>query len=320
MSIDGKLMTSSEAIGKFVSPGISISLGGFTVNRNPMALVHEIIRQEIGNLHVMMHSGSQALDLLIGAGLVNILEIAYGANGRFAPTCVRFRKAVQEGILQVEDYTNFQMSLRFLAGAMGVPYLPTYTGLGSDISSKWGLSKKLRQSIGSIPNEKLIVTSNPFRSDPEQLVIVPAATPDVTLLHVQQASEEGIIRIEGLAFADIEQARAAKHVIVTCEELVASAQLRKESCRNGLPHLLVDSVVHHPYGAHPTACFLYYDYDATHLNDYRSLAEDDDSFETYLTRHIKSLESFHDYVKLIGTKHLSSLLACKELGYARRGH
>ncbi len=313
-------MTSSEAISKFVCASSSISLGGFTVNRNPMALVHEIIRQEIGNLHVMMHSGSQALDLLIGAGLVRFLEIAYGANGRFASTCIRFRKAVQDGSLQVEDYSNFQMSLRFLAGAMGVPYLPTYAGLGSDIISKWGFSKKQRSTVESLPNEKLIVTSNPFNSIPEQLVIVPAANPDVTLLHVQQASAEGLIRIEGLAFADIEQARAAEHVIVTCEELVPSDQLRKESWHNSLPHLLVDAVVHHPYGAHPTACFLYYDYDAAHLNDYRSLAEDDESFEAYLTRHITSLESFHDYVKLIGTKHLGSLLASKELGYARREH
>ncbi|MCP5107621.1 MAG: hypothetical protein GY950_29810 [bacterium] len=124
MSNSEKVKTLKEAVGQFIQKGCHISFGGFTVNRQPMACAYEIIRQGIKDLHVYIHSGGQTLDILIGAGCVKAVEIAYGANGRFAPTCVRFRKAVENGELLVEDYTNYQMTLRFQAGAMGVPFLP----------------------------------------------------------------------------------------------------------------------------------------------------------------------------------------------------
>jgi glutaconate CoA-transferase subunit A len=124
-----KIMDLAEAVKRYVFDGCHISIGGFTINRNPMAAVYEIIRQGIKNLHVYAHSNGQGVDELVGANCVAKLEIAYGGNGRFAPTCVRFRKAVQQGTLLVEDYTNYQMTLRFLAGAMGVPFLPTRSSL-----------------------------------------------------------------------------------------------------------------------------------------------------------------------------------------------
>ena len=116
-----KSMPLAEAIRRFVGDGSHISIGGFTINRNPMAAVYEIIRQGRQGLHLYAHSNGQGVDELIGGGCVQRLEIAYGGNGRFASTCLRFRKAVQAGTLAVEDYSNYQMSLRFLAGAMGVP-------------------------------------------------------------------------------------------------------------------------------------------------------------------------------------------------------
>ena len=317
MSSTSKVMSAVNAVNRFVSKGDCISFGGFTVNRNPVALVHEVLRQRIGKLHVVMHSGSQVLDMLIGAGLVDLVEIAYGANGRFASTCVRFRNAVEQGVVLVEDYTNYQITLRFMAGAMGVPYLPTYSGLGSDIVKKWGLSKDLREKRRSLPNEKLIVEEDPFSKQP--LVLVPAVNPDVTLLHVHQASEDGLTRIEGLTFADIEQARASKHVIISCEELVASEELRQDSWRNCFPHTLVDAVVHQPFGSHPTACYLCYDYDAEHLNQYRELAHKDEEFLEYLETHVYRVENFDDYLELIGKEKLEGLRASQELGYRARG-
>ncbi len=309
-------MPAEEAVKKFVSKGDCISLGGFTVNRNPIVLVHEVLRQKIDNLHAVMHSGSQALDLLIGEGLIKLVEIAYGANGRFASTCVRFRKAVEQGSVTVEDYTNYQITLRFMAGAMGIPYLPTYSGLGSDIIEKWGFNEDLRKSRSSVPNKKLIVGNDPFTDSP--LVLVPAVNPDVTLLHVHQASEDGVTRIEGLTFADIEQARAAKHVIVSCEEIVSSEELRKEPWRNCFPHTLVDAVVHQPFGSHPTACYLRYDYDDSHLNEYRELASYDKKFVDYLETYVYGVSNFNEYLELIGRKRLDAIRATPNLGYRKR--
>jgi glutaconate CoA-transferase subunit A len=133
-TLTDKVVSLADAVRHFIHDGAHVSFGGFTVNRQPMACAYEIIRQRVTGLHVYMHSGGQALDPLIGAGCVRAVEIAYGANGRFAPTCVRFRKAVERGEILVEDYTNYQMTLRFQAGAMGVPFLPVRSGMGTDIA------------------------------------------------------------------------------------------------------------------------------------------------------------------------------------------
>ncbi|MGA7877113.1 MAG: CoA-transferase, partial [Desulfoferrobacter sp.] len=205
-----KVMGLPEAIERFVKHGSHVSIGGFTVSRNPMAAVYEIIRQKIRNLHLYAHSNGQGVDELIGGGCVSKLEIAYGGSGRFAPTCIRFRKAVERGDVVVEDYTNYQMTLRFLAGAMGIPFLPTRSSLGTDIVKLWGFDETMRTADEKIPDKKLVELENPFGKwgRTAKVILVPAIYPDVTILHVQQADEQGTARIEGLSFADIEQAKA----------------------------------------------------------------------------------------------------------------
>jgi len=312
-----KVTSLAEAVRHFIHDGAYISFGGFTVNRQPMAVAYEIIRQRIRGLHVYMHSGGQALDPLIGAGCVRAVEIAYGANGRFAPTCVRFRKAVERGELLVEDYTNYQMTLRFLAGAMGVPFLPVRSGMGTDIVNRWGFDTQMRRRDPQLPNRKLVVLDNPFADgEPEPVVLVPAINPDVTVIHVQWADTQGTVRIAGLTFADVEQARAARHVIVTCEELVEPEVLRAEPDRNQLPFFIVDAVVHVPYGAHPTACYGFYDYDAQHLNAYRALAADDERFAAYLDEYVYGVNDHAEYLEKIDTEALERIRAVPPFGYA----
>jgi glutaconate CoA-transferase subunit A len=141
-----KVMSLKVAVSTFVRNGCHLAIGGFTLSRNPMAAVYEIIRQNIKDLHLYVHSNGQGVDELIGAGCVARVEIAYGGTGKFAATCIRFRKAVEEGTIQIEDYSNYQMTLRFLAGAMGVPFLPTRSSLGTDIIDKWGFSGEMRRA------------------------------------------------------------------------------------------------------------------------------------------------------------------------------
>jgi glutaconate CoA-transferase subunit A len=212
-----KVVTLADAIDRYIEDGAHISIGGFTINRNPMAAVYEIIRQRKRHLHLYAHSNGQGVDELVGGGCVSKLEIAYAGSGRFAPTCIRFRKAAEEQRLAVEDYSNYQMTLRFLAGAMGVPFLPTRSSLGSDIISRWGFPKEMRSADPSVPDQKMIVMENPFDDwgGASRVVLVPAIQPDVTLLHVQEADAAGTARIRGLTFADVEQAKAARHVILT---------------------------------------------------------------------------------------------------------
>jgi glutaconate CoA-transferase subunit A len=317
MSHLDKIFSLTEAVKRFIPHNAHISFGGFTVNRQPMACAHEIIRQKITGLHIYMHSGGQAFDLLVGAGCVKTAEIAYGANGRFAPTCIRFRKAVENGGLVVEDYTNYQMTLRFQAGAMGVPFLPVRSGMGTDVVKKWGFNVSMRQTNPRLPNQKLTVMEDPFtEKDHEKVVLVPAINPDVTVIHVQQADRQGTVRIQGLTFADVEQARAAKHVIATCEKLVDPEELRTEPERNQLPFFMVDAIVHVPLGAHPTACYGFYDYDAQHLIHYKLSARDNHQFATYLQEFVYSVKDHHKYLEKIGEKALKDIQVKPPYGYS----
>ncbi len=313
-----KVMNMSEAIKLYVADGSHISIGGFTINRNPMAAVYEIIRQKIKDLHLYAHSNGQGVDELIGAGCASRLEIAYGGNGRFAPTCIRFKKAVTEGTIIVEDYSNYQMTLRFLAGAMGVPFLPTRSSLGTDIIDKWGFSEKLRKSDHKIPDQKLTVIDNPFTSwtNATKVVLVPAINTDVTIIHVQKSDRQGTARIEGLTFADIEQAKSAKHLIITCEELVESEELRKNPDQNQIPFFCVDAVVHVPFGAFPTASYRYYDYDPVYLNEYKEYAADDLSYKKYLEKFVYGVKDHQNLLDLIGKKRMEMIKADPRTGYA----
>ena len=249
--IQSKVVSLQEAVSVYVKDGCHLSIGGFTINRNPMAAVYEIIRQNIKDLHLYAHSNGQGVDELVGAGTVSHLEIAYGGSGKFASTCIRFRKAVQDGSIRVEDYSNFQMTLRFMAGAMGVPFLPTRSSMGTDIVEKWGFPPEFRKDNAKIPDTKLVVMDNPFGSwcDTEKVVLVPAVNPDVTLIHVQKADLRGNCRIEGLTFADVEQAKASRHLVITCEELIEDDSLKDAPDQNQIPFIHADAVVHVPHGA-----------------------------------------------------------------------
>ena len=313
-----KCMDLKTAIDTFVSDGAHISIGGFTINRNPMAAVYEIVRQRRTGLHLYAHSNGHGADELIGGGCIARLEIAYGGSGRFAPTCIRFRKAVQNGSLQVEDYSNYQMTLRFMAGAMGVPFLPTRSGLGTDIVNRWGFTSEQREEDPRLPDDKLIVMDNPFGdwADTHKLVLVPAINPDVTLIHVQQADPTGLSRIQGLPFADVEQAKAARHLIVTCEELLEPGILKEQPDNNQIPPFCVDAVVHVPHGAYPTACYGHYDYDPVYLNRYKETAPDDKRHRAYLDEFVFGTRSHAEFMAKIDTGQLKAIQADERTGYA----
>ena len=317
-SVFNKVMTLSDAVRMYVTDGCHMSVGGFTINPNPMAAVYEIIRQKIRNIHLYAHSNGQGVDELVGAGCVARLEIAYGGNGRFAPTCIRFKKAVQDGTLVVEDYSNYQMTLRFMAGAMGVPFLPTRSSLGTDIINKWGFSENLRKSDERIPDQKLLVMDNPFGNwgDTPKVVLVPAITTDVTFIHAQKANLEGTARMEGLTFSDVEQAKSSRHVIVTCEELIEDDSLKENPDSNQIPPFCVSAVVHVPFGAYPTACYRYYDYDPAYLNEYRKYAEDDSLFQGYLDRFVYGVKNHRELLDLRGDAALDAVKADPRTGYA----
>ncbi|MDD5168382.1 MAG: CoA transferase subunit A [Syntrophales bacterium] len=313
-----KVMTLEEAIGRYVHKGCHISIGGFTLSRNPMAAVYEIMRQRIEGLHCYAHSNGTGVDELIGGGCISRLEIAYGGNGKAAPTCIRFRSAVQKGKIKYEDYSNYQMSLRFHAGAMGAPFIATRSGIGTDVVNKWGFSQEMRAGDPKLPDKKLEVLDNPFNdwAGASKVVLVPAINPDVTIIHVQRADKYGTCRIEGLTFCDTDQAKAAKNVIVTCEKIVDTEELRHEPEFNQLPFIHVSAVVQVPYGAYPSACYNYYDYDPHFLSQCSKFAKDDKLYKEYLSKFVYGVKNHEGFLDLIGKDQLDRLSANERTGYA----
>jgi glutaconate CoA-transferase subunit A len=309
-------MSAAEAVKRFIKPGCQIALGGFTINRNPMHLAREIIRQNLRNLHLVAHSHGQALDMLIGAGCVDRLEIAYSGSGRFAPTCICFRRFCEQGRLAVEDYSNYQMSLRFLAGALGLPFIPSPTGHATDLADVEGFSQADRE-ISTVASRKIAWSDNPFGKDDEKVLLLPALNPDVALVHAQTVGEDGTVRIGGLTFLDLEQVKSARAVIVSCEEIVPTGVLREDPDKNSLPPFMVDAYVSAPYGAHPTACHFFYDYDPGHLKLYAEFAGDDEAFAKYIQEWIFNTPSLDDYVAKLGPETVESLRADPATGYSR---
>ena len=310
-----KIMTAHQAVAKFIDNSDQIALGGFTVTRNPMHIIREIIRQEKRDLYLVVHSHGQGMELLIGAGCVERIELAYGGVARFAPTGILFKQAFKEKTIEVEDYSNYQMTLRFMAGALGLPFIATQSGLESDIVRKFGFSQKSRGK-GKVPRHKLKVIEDPLNDDGGKVVVLPALNPDVALIHAQYAGELGTIRINGLSFADIEQAKAARKVIVSCEEIVPEDYIRREPDQNSLAHFIVDAIVPAPFGAHPTACHMFYDYDPNHLNMFKKVDETPDSFRRYLDEWVYPFDTMEDYLTKVGFKDLLNIKANSALGYA----
>jgi glutaconate CoA-transferase subunit A len=298
-----------------VPDGATLSFGGFTTQRHPMAFVYELIRLRRRNLYLFGHSPGGDWDVLIGAGCVKRVELAYEADEAFNTIGPRWRLAVQRSEIEWEDYSNFAMVARFTAGAMGIPFMPMRSLLGSDVLACQSLDYDQRAADARTSLKKLHVMQSPFDPD-DRIVLVPAIHTEFAVLHVQKATPHGTIRIEGQTYADVQQALCADTVIVTAEEIVEEEVLRQEPERNLLPYFAVNTVCHAPFGAHPYAVFNCYDYDPRHLELYHTVAEDDDTFQQYLEKFVYGVVNHAEYLEAIGgATRLDSLRADPAYGY-----
>jgi len=308
-------LTELSAAAALIPDGASLSLGGFTTQRHPMALVYELIRLRRRNLYLFGHSPGGDWDILIGAGCVKRAELAYEADEAFNTIGPRWRLAVERGQIEWEDYSNFTMVARFTAGAMGIPFMPVRSLLGSDVLARQTLTGAQRAADPRSSAKKLHVLDNPFCPG-DRVVLVPAIHTDFAVLHVQKATPDGILRIEGQTFADVQQALCADTIIATAEEIVEEDALRCQPERNPIPHFAVKHVCHVPFGAHPYAVFNAYDYDPQQLRLYHCGAEDDATFCRYLDRFVYGVSTHAGYLEAVGgAAHLDGLRAHPEYGY-----
>lgn len=299
-----------------VPDGATLSFGGFTTQRHPMAFIYELIRLGRRDLYLFGHSPGGDWDILIGAGCVKRVELAYEADEAFNTIGPRWRSAVERGEIEWEDYSNFAMVSRFTAGAMGTPFMPIRSLLGSDVLDVKTLTDEQRSADPRTSPKKLHVMESPFKAD-DRVVLVPAIHTEFTVLHVQKATAQGIVRIEGQTFADVQQALCADTLIVTAEEIVEEEDLRKEPERNLIPYLAVNHICHVPFGAHPYSVFNYYDYDPRQLKAYHDSAKDDEAFQQYLDAFVYGVKSHQEYLEAVGgTARLDELRADRAYGYS----
>ena len=200
--------------------------------------------------------------------------------------------------MEIADYSHLAMASRFLAGALGLPFMPTKSLLGSDILNK-------ATTDNGKPFELI---DNPWNPG-EPVVLLPALTPDVSLLHAQKADETGNAVVEGFTTQEPEMMRASKRVIVSCEEIVSTDEIRRDPERTTIPYIYVDAVVEQPWGAYPTSTFNYYEHDAEHLREYQALARGGgDDYQAWLQKYVYDCETFDDYLeKAAGLKKLNEL-------------
>ena len=294
-----KVMTMSEAVEKFIFDGASIGISGMNVVGVPMAIAHEIVRQKKRNLTLLGCNLSVAADILIGAGLVKKCECGtcnIGCRG-IPSMAYSGRRYYEEGKLEIEDYEHLAMVSRFLAGEMGLPFMPVMSSLGSDI---------LRYKAPST-EKKFEIIENPWNSG-EKVLLIPAATPDVAIVHAQRVDEMGNVIIEGLLTHTPEMVRASKKVIVSCEEIISSEETRTYPEMTTIPYIYVSAIVEQPWGSYPTATYRYYDCDIEHLRMYQECAEAAlkegssgmESYEHYLQEYVLSCATFDDYLEKVG--------------------
>jgi len=277
-----------DAVSRYVRDGDYLAIGGFGVNRIPTAVVHEILKQSKQNLSFAGHTSTHDFQLLCAGNLTDRgqllarVDVAYVVGLEARGLSPHARRVLESGTVEVCEWTNYALAVRLQAAAMGVPFLPSRTMLGTDTLAKSAAK----------------VIPCPFTGLP--LVALPALYPDVAAIHVHEADIYGNCRIRGVTVADLELARAAKRVIITCERLIPHDEFRREPDRTSIPFFCVEAVCEVPFGSYPGNMAGEYFSDEAHLRNWLIVEKDLDGFKRFLDEHIFSVADFDGYLAKCG--------------------
>jgi glutaconate CoA-transferase subunit A len=285
--LTNKLMTAQQAVSKFVADGDYIGCDLTYFIRGPNALIHEIIRQRRKHLWFCAKYCYAESVLLLGGDCVDRIDVGFVAVGESVLT-----EAIQDGRVTLTEWTNDSLTLRLLGGAMGVPFLPTRTLLGTDTLTYSGAK----------------VIEDPFTG--RTICVVPALNPDVGLIHAHQADMHGNARVLGASTAPLEQAMASQKVIIQTEEVIEPEEIRRHPSKTTIPYYFVDAVVHVPFGAYPGTCPGVYVADTPGLTEAVQALDSRERMQRYLETYVYSVESFADMLELrVGLRRLLELRA-----------
>lgn len=278
-----KRMTVAEAVARFVHDGDLLASGGFGHVRVSMAAIYEIIRQRKRHLVLAGKTAVHDGDILIAAGCVDRVEVAYTFGHELRGLSPASRRMVEDGHCQVvAEISNAGYQWRFLAAAMGLPFIPARNLLGTD----------------TLAHSSAKVIADPWSGKP--VCLLPACYPDVAIIHVTRCDIYGNAQIDGTVIEDCELSRAARRLILTAEEIIPEAQIRAEPWRTVIPFFLVDAVVEVPFGSHPCQMPLRYYFDEGHIRGWMARSKTPEGAEAYFQEFVFDVPDFEAYLERIG--------------------
>lgn len=285
-----KRMSEAEAVERFIHDGDFIGTELYGTVRCPMSLVNEIIRQGVKDLR-MVGQGVTELDILLAAKLVKALDITYIGLEVYGVSSA-LRREVESGRVETcVEWSNGALVSRFKAAAMGVPFLPTRSMLGTD-TYKYSAA---------------VTVECPFTGD--TICLVPALILDVGLIHVHRADKYGNAQIDGISGFATEMARASKRLIVSTEEIIPSDEIRKNPDETVIPYFLVDAVVEAPFGSHPGEMCYVYERDEPQIKEWVEGSKTEEGAQKYLDKYIHGVNDHQGYLDMIGKTRLEHLQA-----------
>jgi glutaconate CoA-transferase, subunit A len=286
-----KLVSMREAIATYVNDDCSVAIEGFT-GFISFAAGYEIIRQKRRELTLIRMTPDLIYDQMIAAGTAKKLIFSYMGNpGVGSLYCIR--RAVEKAIprpLELEEYSHYGLVGRYAAAASRMPFFPLRSYIGSDMLTV---------------NPLIKVVDDPYGSG--QIAVVPPLNLDVAIVHAQRADRQGNTQLWGLLGMQKEVAFAAKRVIVVVEEVVDEATVRADPNRTLIPGLIVNAVVHEPYGAHPSYVQGYYDRDNESYLAWDKLSQDHAAVLAWLDEWVYGLENHAAYVRKLGQAYFDKL-------------
>jgi glutaconate CoA-transferase subunit A len=293
--MESKVMSLKEAVAKLVHDGDYLAVGGFGVDRTPIAACHEIVRQGRKNMAFAGKTATHDFQILAAGEVFNRVDVAYivGLGARGLSPCAR--KYMESGKVEVCEWTNYGLAARFTAAAMGVPYVPARNMLGTD-TFKYSGAK---------------VVECPFTG--KRLSLLPALYPDVAVIHVHEADVYGNARIRGIMIMDNDLSKAAKHLIITTERLISNDEIRGDPTSTSIPFYLVDAVCEVRYGAYPGTMPYEYFSDEEHLREWLNVQKDSEKFRKFLNRNIYDCPDHYEYIRRNGGIEKMNELRQKEL-------
>ena len=300
-SLTDKVLPVSEAVARFVEDGDYLASGGFGGDRVATALLHEIVRQKKQNLGLAGHTATHDFQILCagndtGRGqLLSRCDVAYVVGLEARGLSPHARRVVESGQIELCEWTNYTLTLRFQAAAMGVPFLPVRSLAGTDTFKRSAARP----------------VTCPFTDS--GLTAIPALWPDVAVIHVHESDCYGNCRIRGTSVSDWYVARAAKKLIVSCERLISNDCIRRDPTSTVIPFYCVDAVCEVPCGGYPGNMPYEYFSDETHLRMWLDVETDPVEHGEFLNKYIFNVNHFAEYLELCGGQERIDELRRQEL-------